>query len=167
MLSGTVLVPGITTVASVVFEPLVKQLDRIGVKDFRPLDIPSVNPTRPLLPNAFEADVSAIRAALTEAIESKGLDVVLVGHSYGGTPCLAATEGLWKTTRERQGLKGGVAKVALIAAPLVQAGESISGLRQEYEKEFGAVEGLPPEFDQTENVRPDRIKRVPRIILTQ
>ena len=162
MLSGTVLVPGITTVASAAFEPLIKQLDRIGIKDFRALDIPSVNPTLPLSPNAFEADVSAIRGALAEAIESKGLDVVLVGHSYGGAPCIAAAEGLWKTTRERQGLKGGVAKVALIAAPLVLTGESVGGLRQEYEKEFGASEGLPPQFDQTENVRPNGINSVPR-----
>jgi hypothetical protein len=92
MLSGTVLVPGITIVASAVFVPLVKQLELIGVAGFTPLDIPSVNPTKPLLPNAFEADVADIRAALAEAIESKGLDVVFLGHSYGAAPCLTAAE---------------------------------------------------------------------------
>ena len=153
MLSGTVLVPGITSVASAVYEPLVKQLALIGVKDFKPLDIPSVNPTLPLSPNAFEADVSAIREALAEAIESKSLDVVLVGHSYGGVPCVAAAEGLWKTTRERQGRKGGIVKVALIAAPLVLTGETVGGLRREYESQFGAIEGPPPDAEQTDKVR--------------
>lgn len=152
MLSGTVLVPGITTVASSVFPPLIKQLGLIGVSGFTPLDIPSVNPTLPLLPNALEADVAAIRAALTEAIEGKGLDVVLVGHSYGGAPCLVAAQGLWKTSQSRQGKKGGVVKVALIAAPLVLAGESVGGLRQQYEKQFGVIEAPPPDFEQTDRV---------------
>lgn len=153
MVSGTVLVPGITTVASAVFAPLVQQLESIGIKGFNPLDIPSVNPAAPLIPNAFEADVAAIRAALTEAIDTKGLDVVLVGHSYGTAPCLAAAQGLWKPGRERLEKKGGVVKVAIIAGPLVLTGESVGGLRQEYEKQFGAVEGPPPEFEQSDKVR--------------
>lgn len=153
MLSGTVLVPGITTVASAVFAPLVKQLDLIGAAGFTPLDIPSVNPTKPLLPNAFEADVAAIRAALADAIESKGLDVVLLGHSYGAAPCLTAAEGLWKTIREKQGKKGGVVKVAVIAGPFVLTGESVGGLRVDYEKQFGVIEGPEPDFEQTERVR--------------
>ena len=154
MLSGTVLVPGITSVASTLFEPLLKQLESIGVKTFSALDIPSVNPTARLLPNALGADVAAIRVALTEAIEGKGLDVALVGHSYGGVPCLVAAEGLWKTVRERKGKKGGVVNVALIAAPIVLAGETVGGLRQDYEKQFGVVEAPPPEFEQTDMVRP-------------
>jgi len=153
MLSGTVLVPGITTVASDAFVPLVKQLDLIGAAGFTPLDIPSVNPTKPLLPNAFEADVAAIRAALADAIESKGLDIVLLGHSYGAAPCLTAAEGLWKTIREKQGKKGGVVKIAVIAGPLVLAGESVGGLRADYEKQFGVIEGPEPDFEQTERVR--------------
>jgi pimeloyl-ACP methyl ester carboxylesterase len=158
MLSGTVLVPGITTVASVVFAPFVKKLESIGVRGFSPLDIPSVNPAKPLVPSAFDADVAAIRAALTEAIDRKGLDVVLFGHSYGAAPCLAAARGLWKSVREREGKKGGVAKVAMIAAPLILTGESVGGLRQEYEKLFGAVEGPPPEFERTDLVRSDKMK---------
>jgi pimeloyl-ACP methyl ester carboxylesterase len=152
MFSGAFLVPGIACVSSALFAPLVKKLESIGVEGFTPIDIPSVNPKGPLLPNAFEADVTAIREALADAIDSKGLDAVLVGHSYGAGPCLAAAQGLWKTVREREGKKGGVAKVALIAAPLVFTGESVGGLRQEYEKEFGAIEGPPPEFEQTDMV---------------
>jgi pimeloyl-ACP methyl ester carboxylesterase len=153
MLSGTVLVPGITTVASVVFAPFIEKLESIGVKSFTPLDIPSVNPTEALSPNALEADVTSIRTALTEAVERKGLDVVLVGHSYGSVPCLAAAQDLWKTAREQQGKKGGVVKVALIAAPLILTGESVAGLRTEYEKQFGVVEAPPPNLEQTEWVR--------------
>lgn len=161
MLSGTVLVSGINTVASVVFPPFIKQLASIGVEGFSPLDMPSVNPTALLKTNAFEADVAAIRAALTEALDSKGLHVVLVGHSYGAAPCLAAAQGLWKTARKREGKKGGVVKVALIAAPLVLTGESVGGLRQEFEKQFGAVEGPPPDFEQTDMVRSHQNEELP------
>ena len=153
MLSATVLVPGITTVASAVFPAFVEELERIGVKGFRPLDLPSVNPAGPLSPNALQADIDAIRAVLTEHIEGKGLDVLLVGHSYAGAPCLAAAEGLWKTTREREGKKGGVAKAALICAAIVLAGEGVGTVRQQYEDEFGSVPGPPPDIEQTEKVK--------------
>ena len=65
---------------------------------------------------------------------------------------MVAAQGLWKTSQSRQGKKGGVVKVALIAAPLVLAGESVGGLRQQYEKQFGVIEAPPPDFEQTDRV---------------
>ncbi len=153
MLSATVLVPGITTVASSIFPAFIKELERVGVEGFRPFDLPSVNPAGPLSPNALQADIDSIRTVLIEHIEDRGLDVLLIGHSYGGVPCLGAAEGLWKTTREREGKKGGVFKVALIAAAITLSGEGVGPLRQSYEDEFGAAGGLTPDIEQNEKVR--------------
>ncbi|TKA60286.1 hypothetical protein B0A49_12782 [Cryomyces minteri] len=106
--------------------------------------------------SVFEADIAAVRVALVELID-RGLDVVLVGHSYGGAPCLAAAHGLWKSTRDRESKRGGVAKIALISAVITLPGQSVGGLRQEFESKHGAVEGPPPHIepsDKASTLRP-------------
>jgi len=51
------------------------------------VDLPSVGPEKHL--TDFTPDVSAIRAAITEA-STKGQKVILVAHSYGGIPSAEA-----------------------------------------------------------------------------
>jgi pimeloyl-ACP methyl ester carboxylesterase len=152
MLTNSVLVPGMCAVGSAVYPPLISELESIDVKGFKPFDLRSVDPSELLLPNPLEADVAALRVVLTEYIESKGLDIVLVAHSYGGVVSLLAAAGLWKSTREKQGKKGGVAKIALIAAAIPLPGQSVSGARQEYQKQFGGIEDPSPDVEQTEKV---------------
>ncbi|KAK5000000.1 hypothetical protein LTR60_007532, partial [Cryomyces antarcticus] len=156
--TALVLVPGITTVASAIFAPLIAQLESIGVHGFRALDLPCVNPSGPLLPNALGADIAAVRAALVELIDC-ALDIVLVGHSYGGAPCLAAAHGLWKSTQGRESKMGGVAKIALISAVITLPGPSVGGLRQEFESKHGAVEGPPPHTETSEKARGVDLKK--------
>ena len=120
MPASSVLVPGLCIVASAIFQLLVNQLNSVDVKEFRAFDLRSVDPSEKLLPSSFEADVAALGATLADYIERDGLDILLVAHSYGGAPSLAAAAaaGLWKPTREKQGKKGGMAKIALISAAL-------------------------------------------------
>ena len=137
MAPSIVLVPGMSSVGRVVYAPLIAELRRQELTDTHPLDLPSTDPLahlQELTPNALEADIRHIRAALTLLVE-KGNDVVIVAHSYGGTPALAAAEGLWSHRREAN--TGGISKAILLSSSLSLPGESVAGVRAEWSKAQG------------------------------
>ena len=125
-----VLVPGMASVGSVVYAPLIKELSVQGFKDMHPVDLPSIdclNHLAELTPNPLEADITAIRKVLMSLVD-KNKDILIVAHSYGGTPALAAAEGLWKHMQDREG-NGGVMKAVLLSSSLAIPGESIASDR--------------------------------------
>lgn len=60
-------------------------------------------------------DVALIRQVALPFFE-KGDEVVLVGHSYGGIPSCAATEGYTVQERAQRGLPGGFKSIVFMAA---------------------------------------------------
>jgi len=141
-----------TCVASAVYAPLIKQLKTLGIEEVYAKELPSVDPQELLQPNPLEADIAAIRALLTSLIEEKGLEIVLVAHSYGGVPSLYAVEGLWQDVREKNGKKGGVTKIALISAAINLPGDSVNGNRTELIKQVDQTDWPEPNIEMTEKV---------------
>jgi hypothetical protein len=130
--SAIVLVPGMSSVATLVYKPLKLELEHVGFSKIEPIDLPSIDAIATkasLKPNALQADISTIRSAIVKLVD-QGLDVVVVAHSYGGTPALCASEGLWKT--QRDGKEGGVVKACLISSSLSLPGQSVGGVRAEW-----------------------------------
>lgn len=64
-------------------------------------------------------EVKAIQDAVTDYIDGKKNDVVLVMHSYGGWPGSRAVKGLDKETRSAAGKKHGIIELVFLAAFLL------------------------------------------------
>ena len=69
-------------------------------------------------------DTAAIRESLLTQINA-GKDVLLVMHSYGGSPGAAAATGLSKPELSATGKQGGIIGLVFIAAFLAQEGDSL------------------------------------------
>jgi pimeloyl-ACP methyl ester carboxylesterase len=129
-----ILIPGMSSIASVFYAPLVEELLKLGFADVLPLELSSVDATsrvKELVPDPLTVDIQDIRAKI-QALVDDGKEVLVVAHSYGGTPSLYATEGLWKHERQSKGLKGGVLKAVLISSSLCLPGTTIAGVRAEW-----------------------------------
>lgn len=70
------------------------------------------------------ADDAAFIAKDTEKLADQGKDIILIPHSYGGTPTTESTKGLGKAEREAHGKKGGVIRIAYITALVPAVGQS-------------------------------------------
>ena len=70
-------------------------------------------------------DAEAIRKQIINSIESDGKDVVLICHSYGGVPGGAAAYGLSKTSRAKEGRRGGVIGLIYMCGFLITEGSSL------------------------------------------
>jgi hypothetical protein len=60
---------------------------------------------------------------IAEFLASKGKDVVVLGHSYGGIVATECVKGVTKAEREEQGKPGGVVKVLYLASVLGDVGQ--------------------------------------------
>ena len=185
-LPAIVLVAGMCSVGTVVYGPLIKQLRAQGFDKVTAIDLPSTDAvaendhaaavserehdneqTRPkyslahsLKPNGLEADMAAIRTTLADLIDGRGRDVVVIGHSYGGTPALHACEGLWKAQRRceprsddaKEGGDAactmGVLRVGLISSSLTLPGETVAGCRAR----FGIYDGDGARIEKVDEV---------------
>lgn len=139
MAPSIVLVPGFCSLGSAVYAPLKVQLQKIGYGEVVIINLASVDAIDflpELQPNPLEADIAHIRITVN-ALVNAGKDVVVVGHSYGGTPSLYASEGLWKHTRDADGLAGGVLRVILMGSSLSLPGQSVAGVRAAWCAETG------------------------------
>jgi hypothetical protein len=72
-------------------------------------------------------DAAHINQTVTEFAD-KGKDVVLIAHSYGGTPMSESIKGIGKAEREKAGKKGGVVRVAYMTALVPAVGVSAGAL---------------------------------------
>ena len=86
--------------------------------------LPSVNSTTPKS-ISVTTDANFIRNQLIVPLLNQGKDVLLIAHSYGGSPGAAAAYGLSKAERTAAGQAGGVIGLIFIAAFLAEAGVSV------------------------------------------
>ena len=135
--TSLIFVPGMCSIASVVFAPLIDELaskHNLPKSSLVPIDLPScdaIATKADLKPSALFADIAAVRSTINKQIEA-GRDVIVVAHSYGGTPALCATEGLWKGRRGPSEKTNGVVYIALISSSLPLTGKTVAGDRQDY-----------------------------------
>ena len=138
-----VFVPGMASVGSIVYAPLVKALTSAGhsAENLHVINNTSVveDPAkaRNLGGNALQTDIDQIRGLLQKLIDDQGRNVLIVAHSYGGTPAHYAASGLWKHQRSAGDQTGGVTKIALIASSLTLPGSSVAVDRAEWQKANG------------------------------
>ena len=66
-------------------------------------------------------DIAAIRSTIADLVD-QGKDVMLVLHSAGGFLGSNAAEGLDVQTRQKTGLKGGVAKIVFLTGAVFPEG---------------------------------------------
>ena len=71
-------------------------------------------------------DASAVRKIIISQLD-RGLEVVVVMHSYGGCPGAAAAQGLSKQERQAAGQPGGVIGLIFICAFIASEGDSLIG----------------------------------------
>lgn len=132
-----------SSIGSIVYEPLLQTLTSLGhsADSLHVINNASVVPDLTDPPqfngNALQKDIHQIRDALLKLITEQHRDVVLVAHSYGGTPAIYAASGLWQHQRAAARRAGGVVKVALIASSLTLPGGSVAGDRAEWQKANG------------------------------
>jgi pimeloyl-ACP methyl ester carboxylesterase len=86
--------------------------------------LPSVNSTTPKS-ISVTTDADFVRNELIVPLLNQGKDVLLIAHSYGGSPGAAAAYGLSKAERTAAGETGGVIGLIFIAAFLAETGVSV------------------------------------------
>ena len=91
-----------------------------------PIELPTITKKPGPPPSMFD-DAAHIKAVLTSLVEEEK-EVVLAGHSYGGTPMSEAIKGLSKVERARLGKKGGVVRVGYVAALVPAVGNGAGSL---------------------------------------
>lgn len=126
-----VLLQGMSSKSNV-YDPLKQELTtKHNIHNIQTIELPSAEAFEKnldLSPTPLEADTRAIRAILTSIIEKDGHDVLLVAHSYAGTPALHSTHNLWK---HRRG-PNGITKVLLLCSSLSLPGQSVAGVRMSW-----------------------------------
>jgi hypothetical protein len=81
---------------------------------------------KPGLPTMAD-DAAAIKQTATKFAD-EGKDVVIIAHSYSGTPTSESIKGISKVEREKEGKKGGVVRVAYMTALVPALGGSSGAL---------------------------------------
>jgi pimeloyl-ACP methyl ester carboxylesterase len=117
-----VLVPGSFS-HSAVYLPLAEPLRAAGLT-VHLLDPPSYYTKKAGAPPTVYDDAAFI-ASFVRGLVDAGEEVVVLAHSYGGTPTSQALEGLTVRERRAKGEKGGVARVGFITAVVPPVGTSV------------------------------------------
>lgn len=117
-----VLIPG-SFIHSSHYIPTLQPLKDAGLS-IHVLDPPCYYSKKSNLPTM--SDDAAFIAAFVEKLADAGEEVVLVSHSYGGTPASECMKGLSVEERKKQGKKGGVARLAYITAVVPKVGGGLA-----------------------------------------
>jgi pimeloyl-ACP methyl ester carboxylesterase len=154
MSPAVILVPGMSSVGSTVYAPLLEELKKANFEHVHAVDLPSVDCTTTkadLKPTALDADIELIRLAIKRALVDLKRDVVVVAHSYGGTPALYACEGMWKSAQPPG--TPGVLSAALISSSLSLPGNSVAIDRAAYGKTHGGIDDSGAHVEMEGEVR--------------
>jgi len=88
------------------------------------IQLPSVGSSDPDA-QSTSIDAAAVREKVLLPLLNSGKDVVLVMHSYGGSPGSAAAKGLSKTERSSNGSGGGIIGLIYLAGLVIPKGASL------------------------------------------
>lgn len=86
--------------------------------------LPSINPPEPDSVTTT-SDANFISENLLAPLLNEGKDILLVMHSYGGSPGSVAARGQSKVERASKGLEGGIIGLVFIAALVAPEGASL------------------------------------------
>ncbi|KAH8898721.1 alpha/beta-hydrolase [Thozetella sp. PMI_491] len=133
-------IPGSFSVPSF-YDQLVEAVASKGY-NIRALHLPSVGlETGPREgPPGTMYDDAAFIAKEVEKLADEGKDVVLLAHSYGGTPSTESTKGLTKKERSQQGKQGGIVRMAYMTALVPEIGKPATAVQQEVEPDNNRME---------------------------
>ncbi|OTB00613.1 hypothetical protein M426DRAFT_65562 [Hypoxylon sp. CI-4A] len=109
------------------YDIVVEGVSRHGY-DIKALHIPSVGlvtGARPGEPPDMYEDAAFISAHVTDLADA-GHDVLLITHSYGGTPATESVQGLSKNERLKQGKDGGIVGIAYMTSLVPELGHPAS-----------------------------------------
>ncbi|KAJ4183664.1 hypothetical protein NW755_009698 [Fusarium falciforme] len=127
------------------YDPFVEAVIARGY-DIEALHIPSVGLVTGAregpLPTMYD-DAEFIAKHVHELADS-GNDVILITHSYGGTPATESVKGLAKNERQRQGLKGGIIGIAYMTSLVPNVGGSAGTVKAAFPSE----EKVPMAIDE-------------------
>ena len=119
---SVVIIPGAFTVPEA-YDLVVQGVTARGL-DIKAIHLPSVGtpgPREGAAPTMY--DDAAFIATHVRSLADAGNDVILITHSYGGTPGTESVRGLSKKEREAQGLKGGIVRIAYMTSLVPNVGE--------------------------------------------
>ena len=117
-----VLIPG-SFLHSSHYTPTLQPLMDAGLS-IHVLDPPCYYAKKPNLPTMY--DDAAFIANYVTQLADQGKEVVLVAHSYGGTPASECIKDLSKEARQRNGKQGGVIRLAYITAVVPKVGSGLA-----------------------------------------
>jgi pimeloyl-ACP methyl ester carboxylesterase len=126
-----VLVPGSFTSPSFyeeIFQPLITKRYDIHAVDLKTVIPKGPDSPDPPLPTAHD-DATAIAEVVTK-LADQGKDVIVIAHSYGGTPASESIEGLSREARKSQGKEGGVVRLAYISALVPEVGKTAGSVSE-------------------------------------
>jgi hypothetical protein len=118
------------------YDPFVEAVAARGY-DIKALHIPSVG----LVTGAREGplptmyDDAEFIAKHVRELADLGNDVILITHSYGGTPATESVKGLSKKERQRQGLQGGIIGIAYMTSLVPNVGGSAGTVKAAFPSE--------------------------------
>lgn len=105
------------------YQDLINQLQEAGYTTICN-SLPSLNPSNPDEIGVSD-DAAFIKDKLLTPILSAGKEVILVAHSYGGSPAGVAAKGLSISERKEKGEERGIVGLVYITALLVPEGVSL------------------------------------------
>lgn len=105
--------------------------------------LPSITKKPGPLPTMY--DDAAHIAALATELADQGKDIILMAHSYGGTPASQAMKGLSKSERAKAGKKGGVVRLAYMTAVAPAEGVAAGEALVDPNVEKPAIEAMAPD----------------------
>lgn len=109
------------------FSSLCAQLEKAGYATAS-IQLASVDPSTPAAAAIGTPSNDALfirEKLLLPLIEEEGKDVVILMHSYGGSPGNGSAVGLSKKERERDEKKGGVMGLVFVSAYVAKEGQNI------------------------------------------
>ncbi|KAI8714875.1 AB hydrolase-1 domain-containing protein [Fusarium sp. LHS14.1] len=127
------------------YDPFIEAVTEKGY-DIKALHIPSVGLATGAregpLPTMYD-DAEFVAKHVRE-LADLGHDVILITHSYGGTPATESVKGITKKERQKQGLKGGIIGIAYMTSLVPNIGGSAGGVKAAFPDE----EKVPMAIDE-------------------
>ena len=123
------------------YEPLTKVLSSHGFPSVA-LRLPTAGASPP--DKDLHDDISYISSKLEELVEKEGKEVIVIVHSYGGTPGPSAARPFVKKERAQQGKNGGVIGLLYISSWGVPSGKSTMETIEELNIDWMKIEVSTP-----------------------